>query len=63
MKYVINFNEEGVYTGAYAFFSSIGVKDAQSMGSLWTVELDGEQLVILILKYPKADVYRPLKKN
>lgn len=63
MKYIINFNEEGVYAGAYAFFSNIGVKDAQSMGSLWTVELDGEQLVILILKYPKADVYRPLKKN
>jgi hypothetical protein len=63
MKYIVDFNEAGVFSGAYAFFGGIGVKDPQSMGGLWIAEMDGEQLVILILKYPKAVVYRPLKRE
>ena len=29
----------------------------------WEAEMDGEQLVILILKFPSATIWRPLKKE
>ena len=62
MRYIIKFNESHTFSG-YSFLTGIGVKDPQNSGGYWEAEMDGEQLVILMLKFPAANIWRPLKKE
>ena len=61
-QYVIDFTGY-IFSSTYDIFKQMGVANPKSEGKLWIVEMDPETLVVFVLKYPKAVIYRPMRKE
>ncbi len=60
--YVVDFSGY-TFSSTYDIFKQVGAVNPQAQGKLWLVEMDPETLVVFVIKYPKAVIYRPLRKE
>ena len=61
-QYVIDFSGY-IFSNIFDKFRELDIKNPQRHGDLWIVEMDSDSLVVFVLKYPKATIYRKLRKE